>query len=106
MSADRPSDRVDPDSVARAAFETARRGFDQTQVRTYLTVVSREIERLRAREAELLGRLDEAERAATEQSRTDPEHLTQLLGEETARGLGTRLGLTRAIGMLAITLKG
>jgi len=87
MSADRPSDRVDPDSVARAAFETARRGFDQTQVRTYLTVVSREIERLRAREAELLGRLDEAERAATEQSRTDPEHLTQLLGEETARVL-------------------
>src|ERR1700716_1505149 len=59
MSADRLNDQVDPDSVARAAFVSARRGFDQTQVRTYLTVVSREIERLRAREAELLGRLDE-----------------------------------------------
>ena len=87
MSLERPSDRVDPDSVARAAFETARRGFDQTQVRSYLTVVSREIERLRAREAELLRRVDEAERNVTEQNRTDPEHLTQLLGEETARVL-------------------
>ena len=87
MSLERPSDRVDPDSVARAAFETARRGFDQTQVRSYLTVVAREIERLRAREAELLRRVDEAERNVTEQTRTDPEHLTQLLGEETARVL-------------------
>lgn len=57
------------------------------QVRSYLKDVAREIERLRAREAELVSRLDEAERNVTEQSRTDPEHLTQLLGEETARVL-------------------
>src|SRR5688500_2383937 len=87
MSPDRPSDRVDPDSVARAGFETARRGFDQMQVRSYLTVVAREIERLRASEADLTRRLEEAERHATEQTRTDPEHLAQLLGEETARVL-------------------
>ena len=87
MSTDRPSDRVDPDSVARAGFETARRGFDQVQVRSYLSVVAREIERLRTSEADLTRRLEEAERHATEQSRTDPEHLTQLLGEETARVL-------------------
>ena len=87
MSTDRPPDRVDPDSVAGAGFETVRRGFDQTQVRSYLTVVAREIERLRTSEAELTRRLEDAERSATEQSRTDPEHLTQLLGEETARVL-------------------
>ena len=87
MSTDRPSDRVDPDSVARAAFETARRGFDQLQVRTYLRTIAHEIERLRAGEADLTRRLEEAERRANEQTRTDPEHLTQLLGEETARVL-------------------
>jgi hypothetical protein len=87
MSTDRPPDRVDPDSVARAGFETARRGFDQAQVRSYLSMVAREIERLRTSEADLTRRLEEAERHATEQSRTDPEHLTQLLGEETARVL-------------------
>ncbi len=87
MSTDRPTDRVDPDSVARAAFETTRRGFDQTQVRSYLSVVAREIERLRASEVELQRQLADAERAAREQTRTDPEHLTQLLGEETARVL-------------------
>jgi len=87
MSTDRPPERVDPDSVARAGFETARRGFDQMQVRSYLTEVAREIERLRTSEADLTRRLEEAERHATEQSRTDPEHLTQLLGEETARVL-------------------
>jgi hypothetical protein len=87
MSTDRPSDRVDPDSVARAGFEITRRGFDQAQVRSYLSAVAREIERLRASEADLTRRLEEAERHATEQSRTDPEHLTQLLGEETARVL-------------------
>ncbi|MEO8693845.1 MAG: hypothetical protein ABI658_10025 [Acidimicrobiales bacterium] len=87
MSTDRPTDRVDPDSVTRAAFETTRRGFDQAQVRSYLTVVAREIERLRASESDLQRRLADAERAAREQTRTDPEHLTQLLGEETARVL-------------------
>ena len=87
MSTDRLADRVDPDSVARAGFDTSRRGFDQMQVRSYLTVVSREIERLRASETDLMRRLEEAERHASEQTRTDPEHLTQLLGEETARVL-------------------
>jgi cell division septum initiation protein DivIVA len=85
---DRPADRVDPDSVARAAFEVVRKGgFDQMQVRSYLQTVSREIERLRGAEQELTRRLADAEQRASEQTRTDPEHLTQLLGEETARVL-------------------
>ena len=87
MSAEHPPDQVDPDSVARAGFETVRRGFDQAQVRSYLSMVAREIERLRAGETDLTRRLDEAERRASEQTRTDPEHLTQLLGEEAARVL-------------------
>jgi cell division septum initiation protein DivIVA len=93
-SPDRPADRVDPDSVARAGFDVTRRGFDQIQVRAYLQTVSREIERLRASEADLTSRLaaaeqriTEAEQRAAETTRTDPEHLTQLLGEETARVL-------------------
>src|SRR5438552_3252018 len=85
MSPDPPSGRVDPDSVARAGFGSARRGFDQNQVRSYLRLVSREIERLRASEAELMRRGDDAERHVTEQSPTDPAPLTQCLGEETAR---------------------
>ena len=42
---------------------------------------------MRTSEAELTRRLEDAEQKATEQSRVDPEHLTQLLGEETARVL-------------------
>ena len=52
MPASHTPDPSDPESVGAATFDTRRRGFDPMQVRAYLTVVSRELQRLRERERE------------------------------------------------------
>ena len=68
-------------------FSTARRGFDQKEVRTFLDQLAAELRRLRGVEQGLLSRLDEAHRRLDESASTDPEYLTKLLGEEAARVL-------------------
>jgi cell division septum initiation protein DivIVA len=91
MVNDRLPDPSDPEAVGRAEFGTQRRGFDQLQVRSYLKVVARELQRLKDRELELTRdlenarrRLEEAERSAAD---LDESTLTARLGEETTRVL-------------------
>jgi cell division septum initiation protein DivIVA len=91
MSNERLPDPSDPEAVGRAEFATQFRGFDQLQVRSYLKVVARELQRSKDRQVELTRevdalrkKLDDAERAASE---FDEATLTARLGEETARVL-------------------
>jgi cell division septum initiation protein DivIVA len=91
MVNERLPDPSDPDAVGRAEFATARRGFDQLQVRAYLKVLARELQHLKGRESELAAeieslrtQLDDARRSTDE---LDDAALTARLGEETTRVL-------------------
>ena len=85
--------RPDPSSaasVSSAQFPTARRGFDQAEVRDFLRMVAAELARLQERE-----RFLERELRTSQQSRSigdiqmDDDTATRLLGEEAARVLQT-----------------
>ena len=87
MSFSRP-DPASPAQIADANFSTGRRGFDQSEVRDFLRMVSAELAQLQER-ARFLERELEAAQSNTDLSSTrmDDETLTRLLGEETARVL-------------------
>ncbi len=82
---------VDADSIATKTFDTAFRGFDQTEVREYLTAISATLRQLSTEQDALLLRLSVAEQRAVPTAELDPSQLTQMLGEETARVLETAL---------------
>ncbi|MDQ3738562.1 MAG: DivIVA domain-containing protein [Actinomycetota bacterium] len=78
-------DPSSPASIARANFGTARKGFDQQEVREFLAQVAAEMGRLREREQYLESSLLEsrdAKHATTEL--IDEDTATRLLGEEAA----------------------
>ena len=85
ISFSRP-DPSSPSAVAGAAFPTTRRGFDQSEVRDFLRMVSAELSRLQERE-----RFLERELASQQgvvqlvPEDLDEERIAELLGEETAR---------------------
>ena len=85
ISFSRP-DPSSPSAVAGAAFPTTRRGFDQSEVRDFLRMVSAELSRLPERE-----RFLERELASQQgvvqlvPEDLDEERIAELLGEETAR---------------------
>ena len=87
MSFSRP-DPASPAQIADATFSTGRRGFDQSEVRDFLRMVSAELARLQERQVFLERELQNAQ-ANTDLSsaRMDDETLTRLLGEEMARVL-------------------
>jgi DivIVA domain-containing protein len=84
-------DPSSPASVAEAGFSTARRGFNQDEVRAFLTSVAAELSRLQERERQLEARLRdvEAEAAAVPTPELDEATVERLLGEETLRVLQT-----------------
>ena len=89
MSFARP-DPSSPASVAEAAFGTSRRGFDQNEVKDFLRMVAAELGRLQERERFLERELRTAQtNPDLDNVRFDDATLTRLLGEETARVLGT-----------------
>ena len=90
ISFSRP-DPSSPASVADAAFGTARRGFDQQEVRDFLRMVAAELARLQERERFLERELRAAQAGpmSTEGLTLDDETATRLLGEEAARILQT-----------------
>lgn len=73
--------------MADATFGTARRGFDQQEVRDFLRMVAAELARLQERERFLERELREAQNAKipTDALSLDEETATRLLGEEAAR---------------------
>src|SRR5919205_528102 len=92
--------RLTGDEVRGRAFSTARRGFDQGDVRAYLRTVGDELDELNREVAEveeLRGRLFEVEAELAELRSAPPidlgsldaAALTSALGEETARVLLT-----------------
>jgi cell division septum initiation protein DivIVA len=91
MANDRLPDPSDPEAVGRAEFGTQFRGFDQLQVRSYLKVVARELQRSKDREVELSREIDglrkKLEDAEAAANNFDESALTTRLGAETARVL-------------------
>jgi DivIVA domain-containing protein len=89
LSVTRP-DPSSPASVAEATFPTARRGFDQAEVRDLLRAVAAELGRLQERERFLERELRTARTSGPiDELPADEATLTRLLGEETARVLTT-----------------
>lgn len=76
---------LDPDHVARREFTTTFRGFDQAEVKAFLTSVSVGLRDLIERERDVRARLDDTERRVTDAEELDEHQLTALLGSETAR---------------------
>jgi DivIVA domain-containing protein len=88
ISFSRP-DPSSPAAVSAAAFTVARRGYDQTEVRDFLRMVSAELARLQERERFLESELKGMQtRGMSAPGMLDEEVVTALLGEETARVLG------------------
>jgi DivIVA domain-containing protein len=81
--------RLDNAMIAEQSFATARRGFDQGEVRAYLRQLSDEFDQLRRRHSDLAQRLERAETRAEQAERLDDHRLVELVGEETARVLDT-----------------
>ena len=97
MSLSQP-DPASPASVADASFGTARRGFDQGQVRAFLRMVAAELGRLQERERFLERELRVAQtNPDLDAAHLDDAALTRLLGEETARVLTTARESAREI---------
>ena len=85
LSFSRP-DPSSPSAVAGASFSPARRGFDQTEVRDFLRMVSAEMARLQERVVFLEREVREAKQAKPLVSADMNEAMiAELLGEETAR---------------------
>jgi DivIVA domain-containing protein len=86
ISFSRP-DPSSPASVADATFGTARRGFDQQEVRDFLRMVAAELARLQERERFLERELRaaQANSVTTAGGPLDDEAATRLLGAEAAR---------------------
>lgn len=83
-------DPSSPASVAEAGFSTARRGFQQDEVRAFLVSVAAELARLQERERQLDAELRAARTAAADgPPQLDEAAATELLGEETVRVLQT-----------------
>lgn len=85
ISFSRP-DPSSPSAVAGASFPTTRRGFDQSEVRDFLRMVSAELSRLQERERFLERELADQQGAVSlVPGELDEERIAELLGEETAR---------------------
>jgi DivIVA domain-containing protein len=83
-------DPSSPASVAEAGFTTARRGFNQDEVRAFLVSVAAELARLQERQRQLEAELSAARSAATRHRPNSTRRWsTELLGEETVRVLQT-----------------
>ena len=87
ISFSRP-DPSSPAAVSAATFTVGRRGFEQTEVRDFLRMVSAELARLQERERFLENELKAMQtRGMSAPGMLDEEVVTALLGEEAARVL-------------------
>src|SRR2546430_17402988 len=73
-----------PDEIARRSFPVVFRGYDQDQVRRFLTKVRQELVATREREQEMRRALEEV-RGQLAHPELDEATLTAALGEETTR---------------------
>ncbi len=80
------SARITPYDVSRASFTLVRRGFDSQEVRSFLELVSRELEACESREADLRRAVAEADERARNPV-IDEAMLTSSLGQQSAQVL-------------------
>jgi DivIVA domain-containing protein len=80
--------RLTPEAIADRGFTQAKRGYSESEVRTFLRMVSDDLMTMLARERELAARVQELEaRLARPASPPSDQDLIVALGEETARVL-------------------
>jgi len=84
MSSGPQPDPSDPAAVASAGFSNARKGFDPDEVRTFLTAVGAEIERLKTRLARTESELAVARSNGGDLGQLDDETVARMFGDETA----------------------
>jgi DivIVA domain-containing protein len=82
-------DPSSPSSVADAGFSTSRRGFNQDEVRAFLTSVAAELSRVQENERQLAAELRQARADESGDRPLDEETVAELLGEETVKVLQT-----------------
>ncbi len=75
--------------MAEAGFSTTRRGFNQGEVKAFLSSVAAELGRLQERQRQLEAELHSARTVAPSAVELDEETVAKLLGEETLRVLQT-----------------
>jgi cell division septum initiation protein DivIVA len=80
-------DRFRPETVARTSFGTSFRGYDQLEVRGWLSELAFELNRLHERCAELEAQLADAQSRGIDGGGIDEDRLSELVGIETARVL-------------------
>jgi cell division septum initiation protein DivIVA len=83
-----PTAPIDPEAVLERPFTRVRRGYDPLEVQQALMALAAELRAGQERERELAFHLQEVEVALAEVRAKDPERLSALLGEETARVIG------------------
>jgi cell division septum initiation protein DivIVA len=82
-----PEPPLDATGIARRQFAITRKGYDQGEVRAYLTEVSDLVGRLHRGEAHEHDRAVRAEERAELAEQLDEHRLVEILGQETARVL-------------------
>jgi len=82
---DRGAGRFTPDTVARKSFGTSFRGYDQLEVRGYLSELAQVLNDFADREADYRLQIQQAEERVARAEQVDDSRLTEILGEETAR---------------------
>jgi cell division septum initiation protein DivIVA len=86
-TAPRQPGSVDPDDLGRREFSKSRKGWDPVEVRAHLLSMADEIKRLQGVEFELETRVAGLDEELAKAREFDESHMTQVLGEETARVL-------------------
>src|SRR3954468_12590904 len=86
-TAPRQPGSVDPDDLGRREFSKSRKGWDPVEVRAHLLSMADEIKRLQSVEFALETRVAGLDDELTKAREFDESHMTQVLGEETARVL-------------------
>ena len=81
--------RITSDALKQKSFGTSFRGFDQSEVRRYLTEAAREMGDIEDANDRLKLQLAQAERAAAKLLNLDDESVMAALGDETRRVLST-----------------
>jgi DivIVA domain-containing protein len=81
--------RMTAEEIVQRGFPTKVRGVSETEVRAFLKRVAEEVERLGAREDELLAQIEELENDRENKPKVSKHELLENLGEQTARVLSS-----------------
>jgi DivIVA domain-containing protein len=80
--------RITPEGIAERTFTEVKRGYAESEVRSFLRMVADEVETFAARERDYAARIESLQARLAQPPRLSDQDLIAALGEETARVLG------------------